>query len=374
MRLINMTGVKRYIVVALAVFLIIMGGIAAYFVFQIYRIGSAQQVSPQDAAAFRSSTTTTSQIAEAYALLYSDATFEQGNLNLLQALQTFRSVAADESQPNFTRSQALNGINYAYTRTNFDADDIYNVVFSRPPFSAYYAAPAANVIDPLHPGSGGRVEAVENAIFKLNQFSNALFPNHYAIVRMEMGEVFQSQREGARDPSTATESRIAHAKKIEDLIKAYDALPDIDTMASYSTPMRMQILFAHASALAFAGRALGNPQYGDKGEELFFKDIAIGESYPKDRTDSSYILNESLLARIFYAVHYWGRYQGEEQDKVKDVLRPLTDVAAVKGTTVYTEYLPSHKAATVSPFSTLRVIAADMPELKTFLQGLGWKF
>lgn len=367
---------QKYIYTGLIIFVAVCAVFGLYFGYQMYLL----KTSPAEQGAYTTSgslnrlSTTTEEISNAYSILYNDISFTSGSPSLLQALKDFHDLAADETQSNLTRSQALNGINYAYTKTNFDADDVYAAVFSEPPFSEYYTAPAADAVDPLHPESGGRVEAVEKALVKLNQLSNALYPNHYAIVRMEVAEIFSYQREVARNPSQEKEAREAHATRIKDLIAAYDALPPLSSYSSYSLLMRIQILFGHAGANAFVGKAFSDTAYLDRGEQLFKEDIEIGEAYPTDRIDSAAVLNETSLARIFYASHYWGRYKTSDPQRVISVLRPMVLNEKVKETTVYKQYLPTHKNSSVTPFSVLREIAQTMPELKTFLQGAGWKF
>ena len=294
---------------------------------------------------------------------------------MLSSVATLRDIAADENNTNLERAQALNGINYAYTQSNFDAADIANIVFSQPPFSAYYTAPTTQSVDPLHPESGPNVAAVEAGLVKLNELSNSLVPNHYAITRMELADIFSYQRDSVNESaSQAAALETQQADKIKDLVAAFNALPPLASLKSYSASMTIQIMFAHASALAFVGHAEHDKTYLTNGEAAFQQTISFGDSYQKSNPDSLLVQDQTLLARIFYATYYWKEYQKTDPQRIEAVLEPLTDVSSVQNTAVYTSYLPTHKDANVGPFTTLRLVAAVMPELKTFLQGLGWKF
>jgi hypothetical protein len=298
-----------------------------------------------------------------------------GNQNFLEALAIFRDIAADESNAPGHRAQALNGINYAYTQSNFSATDLKNVVFSTPPFSQYFEKTKAVAADPLHPESGPDVADVEAALVKLNQLSNSLMPNHYAIGRMEVAEVFAYQRAAAKVVTREQKTKLMRqsAENAKPLVEAFEALEPLNSQ-NYAMPMRMQIMFAHASTLAFIGYAQNDRTYHDRGEVAFQETIQQDGAYPTTNIDSTAALNQTLLARIFYISYYWKRYKDSDPKRIQDVARPLMDVDRIQKTDFYSEYLPTHKAATVAPFATLREVAKTMPELKTFLQGRGWKF
>src|SRR5581483_5972618 len=99
--------------------------------------------------------------------------------------------------------------------------------------------------------------------------------------------------------------------------------------------------------------------------------IAQGEA---SSSASLAVVDETALARIFYASYYWQHYKTTNPSKIENELLPLTTEPAVKQTDVYLAYLPSHKNASVPPFTRLRAIAKVMPQLKTFLEGAGWTF
>jgi len=314
-------------------------------------------------------------ITASYAKLYQPAqptAFSAG-------LQQLRDIAADDQSTPVARMQALNGINFAYTQSTFDADTIYNIVFSSPPFAQLYDSSLETTVDILHPEAGGKVPAVEAALVKLNEISNSLIPNHYAISRMEVAQIFAFERATATTSAAETATlRTQYADQIQSLVAAYNALPALQSSPqyTYSTPMEVQILYAQGSTMAFLGRTY-KQKNGDfkQGEALFQQALQIETNYPTTAVDYGSVLDESLLARIFYAVYYWTRYDTAGNDKyIEDVIRPLTDVQTVQNTAVYKSYLPTHKTAQVEPFTTLRAIAAKMPELKTFLQGEGWTF
>lgn len=358
----------KKIYIGVGVFFVAVLLVAGFFLYQL-RMSSesiVEETVPE---------TPPTPIQTAYTKIGTQLDFTKGDSDLLDSLKAFRDIAADESNSKEERVQALNGINYAYTQSDFDATAIRDVVFSTPPFSTYYVASHASSSDPLHPEGGADVESVEQALLKLNELSNTLIPNHYAITRMEVASTFAYQR--AASKSSAAENkrlRTEAADKIKVLAAAYDALPGLESSKTYSLPMRIQIMFAHASALAFVGLTYNDKAYLDAGEAVFQEVIKLGEAYPPTSVDFERVQNETLYARIFYASYYWNIYRPTNPDKIKVMLRPLIDVQKVKDTTVYKEYLPSHKDATVAPFATLRLISKQMPNLQKFLEGRGWKF
>lgn len=314
------------------------------------------------------------KVQAAYDKIATELSLAPGDPILTEALETFREVAMDESVQPIQRARALNGMNYAYTQSNFDADAIYNVVFSRPPFDQYYTAADTTTPDPLHPRSGQRVEAVEKGLAELSELSVSLFPNHYAIARLGMANLFAYQRAVARNGGKELpELKRQRAEEMRTLAESYEVLPDIATL-SYTPTLMTHIMFAQASVLAFVAAALDDDSYWAKSEAAFAQVIGYGEKYPTNEIDSLRVINGTLLARIFYASHFWKVYKDSDPERVRSVLRPLTDENAVRYTVVYNQYLPGHRNAQVSPFTVLREIAGGMPELKTFLQGRGWTF
>ncbi len=358
----------RGVYIGIVLFVLVAAAAGGYVFLKIGKMQSAVDHNQMIA-------TTSPDIVASYRTLGGDLTRSPGDAHLANALETFRTIAADETKSNLERAQALNGINYAYTQSDFDAKTIYDVVFSRPPFSAFYVAATSTKRDIIHPESGTDVQALENALFKLNTLSNALYPNRYAITRMEINTVFEAARETAGETKAQRKaSQVSYANQVKTLIEAYDALPAIENDSAYALPMRMQIMYAHAGAIAYVGRILDDASYMQKSEALFRDVIALGDAYPTTNVDSLRILNETLLARIFYATHFWPVYQQSDVNHIKEILQPLLDVERIKETTVYKDFIPSHKDATSATFRTLRLIAAKIPEVKTFLISLGWKF
>lgn len=338
----------------------LIGGLYFYFQSQLASTESLEEMKTDIASAY-----------DTIAIINSTT----DTVRVTNALKTLRDIAANDQNPPLERAAALNGINFAYTESSFDANLIKEVVFSEPPFSMYYTPSAASGVDPLHPESGADVQAVEAALVKLNELSNALLPNHYALSRMAIAQVFAYQRAAVgKTQAERAELFTSHANTIKNLIAAYDALPPLLQMEPMSDVMKMQIMFVYGSVLEFVGQALDDSSYINRGEQVFIDTIRYGEAYPAGNFDSLRMVNSTLLARIFYASHYWKYYRTSEPEKIRAVLRPLTDVEKVKNTTVHTEYLPTHKEAKVAPFTVLRAVAQGMPELKTYLEGRGWTF
>jgi len=372
---------NKHLLISLVVLIgvLILAGLAGFSLYSTSQLQPGDNNGLNSLPVLQTSTSTVNptdaRIEAAYAVVESKEVLSQGNTDLLNALATFRDVAADTNNTNFQRAQALNGINYAYTQSNFDATDVYDVVFSQPPFSSYYTASTTEAVDPLRPASGSNAAAVEAALVNLNELSNSLTPNHYAISRMEVADVFAFQRIVAQSPaSQKTQLQQTYAAKMKDLIAAFNALPSLSSIQTYSPPMRLQIMFVHASALAFVGRTFKDQTYLDEGESAFQDTIDLAGTYSPTDAYFNLTLNQSLLARIEYASYYWNEYQQTDPQRIEAVLQPLTDVATVKDTAVYTNYLPSIKNMQVAPASVLRTVAAQMPTLKTFLQGEGWTF
>ncbi len=295
--------------------------------------------------------------------------------DVVHALTTFRDIAADESNTPVDRARALNAINYAYQSTDFDANTIYQVVFTTAPFSAYYTAGAsASGADLLHPERTANTAAVEAALQKLTELSFSLAPTHYALVRQEIFNLFSYQREAATAPK-AQQAAVTkkYADKILPLVQAYNALPPIQDDQSYRMPMRLQTMFGHAGVLSWLGTHNQGEQYRQQGEQLFKDTIALGDSYTKANSDKGQSHNMVLLARIFYVTYYWPQYKDKDPEYMKEVIRPLINDS--QGTMVDQTYLSGHKdAKNVPPFSSLREVSKEMPELKTYLQSKGWVF
>lgn len=314
---------------------------------------------------------TAKKVSDAYAKLAS-LNFTDGDQNLATSLQTLRDIAADTANSNIQRARALNGIYNGYTASNFDADALRSIVFSQPPFSAYYVA-AATSTDPLRPMQGMDVGGIESALYKLLVLSNTLYPNHYAIARLQIGDVFSYQRDLTRTPSAQRDAlKLQYAQKIKDLNSAYEALP-IEALDSYGPSIKMQIMYLHADALQFVGSAYNDKTYLDRGEADLQAVIRFGETYPTTSADYPQVRTQLMYARIFYASHYWEYYRETDPDHIKNMLRPLLDKAN-QVSPVYTKYLPMYKESRNEPARSLRSIAAQMPELKTYLEELGWKF
>lgn len=358
----------RGVYIGLVLFVLIAAAAGGYV---FYKIGKMQTPVDHDRTIVA---TTTPEIVAAYRILGGSLTRQPGDPNLVKALETFRAIAADESKSNRERAQALNGINYAYTQSDFDAKTIYDVVFSKAPFNGFYVESTSTKPDIVHPQSGSNVQDLESALIKINTLSNALYPNHYAISRLERNLIFASAREtDGLSVKKKREVQKEYAKKVQPLIEAYDAV-SADDLDMYSTAMRLHTQYAHAGNIAFVGRTLDDDSLLQKGEKLFQETIALGDSYPKSNPNATRILNETLLARIFYATQYWSEYKTTDPNRIFNILKPLTDVEAIKATTVYKFYLPSHKEAKDPTFTILRQIAEKMPELKALFVSLGYKF
>lgn len=353
---------------ALGVFVLAAIAIGAYFFYQI----GAIQPGPLDTGNHASSSVgIRAEIKEAYdnmALL----NFTQNDPYLDMSLKTFREIASNPNNPVVERVQALNGINFAYVASNFNAIALYNEIFSQPPFSQYYTASTNTVPDPAHPGIQGDTAGIDAAIVKLNEYSNALMPNHYAIARMEVAQLFEYSRAASRNEAAAASLQQEYATKLKQLIAAYDALPSIES-AGYDTALMMQLMYLHANAQAFVGRALDDSTYLDKGEALYTHVIDLGEELLEDQPNNRWIKNQVEFARMFYASSYWFKYKTSDPERIRSVLRDLAN--DYDGTIpVYSRYLPTHADGTVPPATTLRAVAEQVPELKTLLQNLGWKF
>jgi hypothetical protein len=325
-------------------------------------------------------TTPTREVWNAYTNLGPVADEAAGE-RVEDALVTMASIAADTTRTYADRSWALNGINFAYTESSFDAERIREVVFSKPPFDVYYTPTDGGDRDVMHPESKGDLQALENALVKLNLLSNTLMPNHYAISRMEVNAIFAFQRASVGlGASAKAEMAKETALKLVPLIESYSVLLPIDARPErYPIGMRMQTMFAHASSLTFAGTHLKNQAYLDKGEALYNETIQLGEAElmkPAEGTvapDYDQVRNKMLFARMFYAARFWAFYKDNDPEKIRGILHPLTS-ADNKETNFYKNYLPSHKDSKITPFPELREIAATMPELKEYLEGAGWKF
>ncbi len=304
-----------------------------------------------------------------------------GDRQVVEALTTFREIAADENNPPLQRAQALNGINFTYTQLNFNAADLKAVVFSKPPFGKYYEDLGSTAPDPIHPESGSDAAAVEAALVKLNILSNSILPNHYALARLEVARIFKYQRESsAQVGKTSAEIRAMAeqaAEEIKPLVEAFEAIsPPLHAISADTMPMpmRVQIMLVHASALSFIGYMQNNRSFHDRGEVAFMAAIKAGDEYPQTAYDYQTVLNQTLIARINYASYFWKRFKTSDPERVMSVLRPLVDEEKIKNTATYNTYIPNHKDVKIPPFSTLRDIAGQMPELKTFLQGRGFVF
>lgn len=354
----------KYIYIGLVFLLVTCAVFVALFFYNLKEASNSQ------------ATATQAQIADGFRTVKAQPTFAENDQNLQRALQGFVTIAADENNLASQRAQALNGIYYAYTASNSDAKAIRDTVFSHPYFASYYVASSSrSSVDPVRPESGAMVEPVELALAKILALSNELSPNHYAVSRLETAELFAYDRAVARIPVSKRQSiKEEYAAKVKNLIATYDSLPPLDSQDNYLPAMRMQVMYLHASALEFVGEALNDQAYVDRGSALYEKIFQMGASYPRTNEAARGVLNQTLFARIFYATHYWRHYKDTEPSRIKDALRPLLDEEANKGLSVYEQYLPSRKNANSGPSWVLRDIAKQMPELKTFLAGRGWKF
>ncbi|MCE9541243.1 hypothetical protein K8R03_01635 [Candidatus Kaiserbacteria bacterium] len=344
--------------VAIAAAVVVFGG--GWFLFKTFMPAAA----PAATGAQNGQLSVSARLSDAYKQ-FSGLSATSSALSRLAPLGTFRDIAADTRNTQIQRARALNGISYGYMNSRFSSDDMLKVVFSKEPFSSYYKAPATDSDDAL---------AVADAVTKLNALSNALVPNHYAISRMEVAEISAYTRAAAQLSADKRKSQASgYAEKIRELIGAYDSLPPLKAVGSaYSTGMQMQILIAHASALAFVGEALDDASYSAKGEALFEEIIQIGETSISSGTATSGVLNSTQMARIFYAAQYWSDYKDSNPQKIMTMLQPL--ITAGSNTNVYRKYLPDNKDSKIRPFSTLREIAQQMPALKAYLEGRGWIF
>lgn len=352
----------KYFILTIALLLAALGATAAYFLYEINHIhkDTTGQV-------------TRGKIQSAYQQVNLGLSYEEDAATLQNVLATFRDIAADESKSNDERSQALNGIYAAYTDSNSNAQAIADVVFSHPFFARYYTPATSTSADPVRPASGNNVEAVEKGLEKLLELSNALSPNHYAIVRLATAQMFAFDRAASKNPDERQALKQSYGRKVQDYLDAYAALPPLASMKNYALTRRMQIQYLHAGALEFAGSALGNSASLQESEEEYLDVIYAGDAYGDDKIDSQRVLNQVLFARIFYVTHFWYHYKLSDPKRMQDIIRPLTTVDP-SGLTVIEKYLPSRMSASGGPSRALRDMSAQMPELKSFLQGLGWEF
>ena len=313
-----------------------------------------------------------SQIKQAYDNM-GKLTFKPGDASLGSSLKTLRDIAADENTPVVEKIQALNGINFAYAASNFDAATVYDVVFSKPPFSDYYV-PSASSSDPVHPNAHGDTKAVDAAMIKLNAYSNSLLPNHYALARMEVGKVFEYERAVSENPAQKDALRHTYAEQLKELTRAYDALPDIETKGNYPFPLMLQLMYLQASSLSFIGSTEADQAYLDRGEQLYLHVLSLASDTLKSDPTNLWIKNQLEFARMFYLMNYWNYH------KNTDSLQPLIAVADAladdydANLPLYSQYIPAHKNGSVEPSKTLRVAAESSPKLKALLEHAGWQF
>lgn len=362
----------KYVYISVGILLLCGALAVGFFFYKIAQVSKSEANQVQDIA---SVTEVQKQISNSFSTVKTKLTYAENDPNLESALRTFTEIAADETNVATQRVQALNGIYYAYTASNGNANLVADVVFSNPYFATLYVASSSVVADPVRPESGENVEAVETALKKLLAVSNALSPNHYALARMATAELFDYDRAVSRAPK-ADRAGITteYAKRVESLNAAYDALPPLDTQTDYFPAMRIQVMYLHASALEFVGDALNNQQYLDRGDVLYQKIFSVGEAYPSGNNDARGVQNQILFARIFYAAHYWSHFKASNPTHIKEALLPLLNEENNKGLSAYEYYLPSRMSGKTGITSALRDIAKQMPELKAFLQGRGWKF
>lgn len=311
--------------------------------------------------------------------LVTQTTTEDRPVSFAQALDDFRNIAADASYDPDIRARALNGINFIYTHSNYNARLIKEHIFEDGPFSQYFTPSATSSTDPLHPEEGTDVAAVEQALVRLNELSYSLFPTHYALLRMTVADMFAFQRAsvGASTASAKQALIDEYTRRVQGRLEEVAQLGPIETAQGYSAQLRMQLRLIEASATAFVGRHLseGRQEYLDRGEALFQSAIASADAYSQMAPDVRAVRNEGLLARVYYASYYWSFYKDTDPERVKSVLRPLIAYYEVEPESgVYSRWLPSHAKSTVPPFSVLRDIALEMPELQAFLERLGWVF
>jgi hypothetical protein len=299
--------------------------------------------------------------------------FEPFDINLVSSLETLRDIAADTSVPVIQRVKALNGINFAYVASNFDAATVYDVVFSKPPFSAYYV-PSGTSTDPIHPNALGDTRALDRAMVKLNEFSNSLFPNHYALARMQVAQVFEYGRDVAANPSQKAILRQQYAVRLKQLTEAYDALPNLEDQEGYPFHLMLQLMYLQASSLSFIGRVESDESYLNRGEQLYLHVIQIaGDSLRSDPTNL-WVKNQLEFARMFYVVNYWYVH---ERAGTQELLIAIADQLADDydpELPLYSQYIPAHANGTAEPSVTLRVIADSSSKLKTVLEQSGWEF
>lgn len=353
---------------ALGVFVFAALLIGLFFFYQI------QAFKPDEGDMMGNATSTRSvsaQIKEAYDNM-GRLNFTQDDPYLKASLETFRDIASNESNSVLERVQALNGINFAYVASNFNAVTLYNEIFSQQPFSQYYTPSTNTGFDPAHPGTDGDTVGIDTAIIKLNEYSNTLMPNHYAIARMEVAQLFEYSRAASKKGADTASLQKEYAAKLKQLIAAYDALPAVESLG-YDTPLMMQLMYLHASAQRFVGKALDDSAYLDKGEALYMHVIDFGTNLLKTDPNNRWIKNQVEFARMFYASNYWFKYKKSNPEKIRTVLREFAK--DYDGTIpVYSQYLPAHATGTVEPSTTLRTVAQQVPELKALLVKVGWKF
>ena len=312
------------------------------------------------------------QIGQAYDNMQ-NLTFKPADENLASSLETLRDIAADTDSPVEQRVKALNGINFAYVASNFDAATVYEVVFSKPPFSASYIASASSS-DPVHPNAFGDTAAVDSAIIKLNAYSNSLLPNHYAIARMEVAKVFEYERAVSVNPTQKIALKKAYAEQLKQLTKAYDALPDIESQGAYPTHLMLQLMYLQASSLSFIGSAEADQTYLDNGEKLYLHAIGLGADSLKSDPTNMWVKNSLNFARMFYVVNYW--YPHKKAGSLQSLITVADALADDYDANVplYSQYIPAHRDGKVEPSTTLRVISKKSTKLKSLLESSGWKF
>jgi hypothetical protein len=369
-------GIITALMALIAIALMVLAGFYLYLYRDILLGGAPQEPQQEqkiDTPVQVSDPQTSNELRAAYGA-FRVASSSEEVAALDGSLESLRAIAADASQSNFDRARALNGINFAYTETDFDADTVRKAVFSAPPFAQYYVPSQTTEPDPLHPEAGSDVAALESALVKLNELSNQLYPNHYAVTRMEVANIFAFQRAIVGVPEADRPAlKQQYAEKIKKLAAEYDSFEPISSVSGYSLVMRMQIMFAHASALAFVGDTFSDKSYHDKAEALFQETIAIGDAHPTTEANSKAVRTKAALARIFYVSYFWKHYRQSDPNKMRDIIRPIT-LDSNKDLSIYTDYLPSHKDADVAPFTVLRGMSNSMPLLRAYLEEVGWKF
>lgn len=353
---------RKILIGVICVGVVILIAMVAFYFFYFVRKAPQQEVPVS---------VLNTQIKQAYDAM-GNLTFKPNDPNLISSLETLRDIAADANNPVAQRVQALNGINFDYVASNFDAATVYNVVFSKPPFSAYYV-PSASSSDPVHPNAAGDTAAVDNAIVKLNEYSNSLRPNHYAIARMEVAKIFEYERAVAADPEQKDTLKRTYAEQLKQLTQSYDALPNIETQG-YPFPLMLQLMYLHASSLSFIGRAEADQTYLDRGEKLYQHVIDLASNSLQSDPTNVWVENQLAFARMFYIVNYW--YVDTDAGTVQSLIAVADALADDYNARVplYSQYIPAHKNGTAEPSGTLRVIAESSPKLKALLEHSGWKF